>query len=271
MSFAPVKITLGGSYTLKVESNGVVQHTVRTEKFVSKPVKSNTVVDQTVKRGRVDVKLVKNSRVSDKPIKSSRVVDQTVKSSRVNDKPVLNTRVVYETAKSNNTVDRRIKSNNNSVNGSTDKKSIIKAISLDSHNSYRSRHKDTPSLTWDESLAAESQKWADNIAKMGVLKHGTTGENIYMFGTSADVDTKSACEKAVESWYAEIKNYNLKTHSQSGTVGHFTQVVWSSSKKLGVGVSKTKSNGMTKVYVVARYTPGGNMRGDYEKNVKPCK
>lgn len=48
--------------------------------------------------------------------------------------------------------------------------------------------------------------------------------------------------------------------------GHFTQVVWKESQKLGVGVARSSSG---RVYVVAQYTPPGNYLGQFQANVRP--
>ena len=45
--------------------------------------------------------------------------------------------------------------------------------------------------------------------------------------------------------------------------GHFTQVVWKASTQLGIG--KAEKNGC--IYVVGRYSPAGNMGGQYKSNV----
>ena len=45
--------------------------------------------------------------------------------------------------------------------------------------------------------------------------------------------------------------------------GHFTQVVWCGSTKLGVGIAASQKG----LYVVARYGPAGNMMGAFETNV----
>ena len=71
--------------------------------------------------------------------------------------------------------------------------------------------------------------------------------------------------------YSEVTNYNFKKHEGKGTVGHFTQVVWKTSQKVGMGVAKKTKNGMNKVYVVARYSPAGNNIGMNAGNVMPIK
>ena len=69
--------------------------------------------------------------------------------------------------------------------------------------------------------------------------------------------------------YDEIANYNFETGtSNGGEIGHFTQLVWDSSTKLGCGVAKSASGG---TFVVARYLPAGNTRGQSTKHVHELK
>ncbi|KAM4579549.1 Golgi-associated plant pathogenesis-related protein 1 [Fundulus diaphanus] len=78
---------------------------------------------------------------------------------------------------------------------------------------------------------------------------------------------KEGGKEAVDSWYGEIKDYDFsKPGHQRGTV-HFTQVVWKSSKELGVGLA---TDGRT-VFVVEQYREAGNITnpGYYKKNVLP--
>ncbi len=53
-----------------------------------------------------------------------------------------------------------------------------------------------------------------------------------------------------------------------GDTGHFTQVVWKDSKKLGVGKATGKKQNMTCTYVVARYQPRGNIVSQFKDNVQ---
>jgi len=48
--------------------------------------------------------------------------------------------------------------------------------------------------------------------------------------------------------------------------GHFSQVVWATSKEMGVGVATTRSG---QVFVVACYDPAGNFLGQFRENVPP--
>ena len=65
-------------------------------------------------------------------------------------------------------------------------------------------------------------------------------------------------------FYDEIKYYNYNAPGFSLATGHFTQVVWKSSKSIGVGVAKGLG-GTT--YVVVNYYPQGNYQGQFSAKV----
>ena len=46
--------------------------------------------------------------------------------------------------------------------------------------------------------------------------------------------------------------------------GHFTQMVWKSSQKVGIGTATTKDG---KMIIVANYKPPGNIIGEFKDNV----
>ncbi|XP_028519627.1 uncharacterized protein LOC110254426 [Exaiptasia diaphana] len=141
---------------------------------------------------------------------------------------------------------------------------------LDAHNAKRRLHGTptvtVPDLTWDDGLADEAEKWALKLAKSGKFKgsSGDYGENLYLSMGS----NSGTCEEAVQSWYDEIKDYDYKFSKETK---HFTQVVWKSSTKVGVGKATAEADGYTKTYIVARYTPAGNERNKFAENVLPLK
>ena len=49
--------------------------------------------------------------------------------------------------------------------------------------------------------------------------------------------------------------------------GHFTQLVWKSTKTVGFGVSLGTSSGFNCVYLVANYAPPGNYLNQFSQNV----
>ncbi|XP_062549524.1 Golgi-associated plant pathogenesis-related protein 1-like [Armigeres subalbatus] len=137
------------------------------------------------------------------------------------------------------------------------------AAVLEEHNRLRAKHSAAP-LTLDPAISQYAQQWANNIASRNVMQHRSNnsyGENLYAsFGR-----TNITGEEVVHSWYNEIKDYRFGQPNPGnfGQVGHFTQVVWKNSKRLGVGIAKTGNN----VYVVCNYDPPGNYGGQYAANV----
>ena len=69
------------------------------------------------------------------------------------------------------------------------------------------------------------------------------------------------CQVQLKKWDVKFSQHNLFT-GWTGC-GHFTQLVWKGSKKLGLGVAQDRSG---KRYVVAQYDPVGNIEGKYEVN-----
>ncbi|CAF1331001.1 unnamed protein product [Rotaria sordida] len=138
---------------------------------------------------------------------------------------------------------------------------------LAAHNSYRARHCAQP-LQLDDTLCRSAQDYAQKLASTNQFSHSGTkgvGENLYKAWSSTTIKINGAT--AVTSWYNEIKDYNFNNGGFSMKTGHFTQVVWRNTKKLGVGVAYA-DEGRT-VYVVAQYSPPGNYQGQYQANVRP--
>ncbi|ALC45770.1 CG31482 [Drosophila busckii] len=129
---------------------------------------------------------------------------------------------------------------------------------LDEHNRLRALH-DCPNLELDDTLSKGCDEYAKTLAAKNELVHaeGPFGENLCS-------KTGSALE-CVQLWYDEIKDYDYVKAEFSLAAGHFTQLVWKASKKLGVGWALTADNKQT--YVVARYTPPGNTAGEFKENV----
>jgi hypothetical protein len=69
------------------------------------------------------------------------------------------------------------------------------------------------------------------------------------------------------SWYDEISSYNYSSPGFSSSTGHFTQVIWSGSTQLGIGIAFSNNN--KTATVVANYYPPGNVIGSFSANVLP--
>lgn len=150
---------------------------------------------------------------------------------------------------------------------------------VDAHNAVRSLHVDTPNVQWSDEIAAGAQAWAEHLVELGEMRHASSGygENIYSAWFSGC--SFRTCSNAVLAWYKEIHDYDFSTtkaKTENAVIGHFTQVVWKASLKIGVGIAYgIKSSGNAVVYIVARYDPQGNVNmgsvSSMENNVLPSK
>jgi uncharacterized protein YkwD len=114
-----------------------------------------------------------------------------------------------------------------------------------------------PPLQWSASLAATAQAWADRCAF--VHSGGSSGENLY-----ADTGQGSA-GAVVADWVSERAAYDFSSNTCSGVCGHYTQVVWARSLRLGCGVTHCTSgspfgSGAWNLWV-CNYDPPGNFIG----------
>jgi len=131
---------------------------------------------------------------------------------------------------------------------------------LRKHNTYRARH-GAPPLSLDSSLSADAEYYARVLVSKGDLEHsnGNYGENLSIKCPGG--------KSATDGWYKEVENYNYRNPGFAQNTGHFTQIVWKGSKRLGVGKAKGKWKGYDCEFIVARYTPAGNVRGAFPENV----
>ncbi|MFV2195653.1 CAP family protein [Nocardiopsis sp. LOL_012] len=146
------------------------------------------------------------------------------------------------------------------------------AAVLDHINDYRARHS-APPLAADAGLAQGAQEWAER----GVLQHsprevnGGVGENLYI-ALSSDPGRcdERRLRSAVDMWYHEMLDYDFRTPSPQHTTHNFTQLVWKSSERIGIGIAHvSREDSMQGCMVVARFDPPGNYVGRYEENVLP--
>ncbi|XP_022220824.2 Golgi-associated plant pathogenesis-related protein 1 isoform X2 [Drosophila obscura] len=130
---------------------------------------------------------------------------------------------------------------------------------LKKHNEYRKKHS-APDLTLDQELSNGAESYAKELAEKDVFEHSKApglGENLYLTYGGDPND-------CVKEWYDEISLYDFKKPGFAMNTGHFTQVVWKSTTKLGMGKAASKGG---KIYVVGRYQPQGNILGKFEQNV----
>jgi glioma pathogenesis-related protein 2 len=146
-----------------------------------------------------------------------------------------------------------------------DGKPASKSALLNAHNNFRAKHC-VPAMTWSDSLAASAQQWASGCKMNGgaFVHSGVPGENLRWSSPPGGQGDGAV----TASWYNEIGNYNFNNPGFSPATGHFTQVVWAGSTQLGC--AKAVCGNFD--YWVCRYSPAGNITGQFPANVKPlCK
>uniref|UniRef100_A0A1I8HKH3 Copine domain-containing protein n=1 Tax=Macrostomum lignano TaxID=282301 RepID=A0A1I8HKH3_9PLAT len=140
---------------------------------------------------------------------------------------------------------------------------------LVSHNEYRAQHKAGP-LRLNPQLNRLAQDWADVLAMRDKMAHdpncssNNTGENIAMKFRIGE--TNFPGDVFTDMWYEEIDSYDWNSNEMQPECGHFTQLVWKSTTEVGFGRAVSDTG---RVYVVGRYRPPGNYKGEFRKNVLP--
>lgn len=117
-------------------------------------------------------------------------------------------------------------------------------------------------LTWSPALAEYARQWAEKLQRRGCdLQHRPRkgpdaqrhGENLY--GSTGHSPTAA---EVVETWAAEVRDYDPRSNTCKGVCGHYTQVVWRKSQRLGCAMAAC---GETEVWV-CNYDPPGNFLGE---------
>jgi pathogenesis-related protein 1 len=135
-----------------------------------------------------------------------------------------------------------------------------------------------PDLTWSPEIAEFAQQWSDSLAEdqCGAIQHRdqrTYGENIAMSGSTREGDTFTP-EDAVAGWVAEVACWEFGTINgseqcdtacvqdlNSNGCGHYTQVVWRNTERVGCGYSTCVAQGFNFQVWVCNYDPPGNFIG----------
>ncbi|CAI5534839.1 unnamed protein product [Closterium sp. Naga37s-1] len=165
---------------------------------------------------------------------------------------------------------------------------------LDPHNAARAAVGAVP-IEWDGAVAERAQAWADTLASdyncglehggMGEvaeraqawadtlrddyncgLEHGGMGEGEGQNLSGAGPAGWALNSDAVQWWVGEGKSYN-RISGDWGSCGHYSQVVWNDSRKVGCG--KAACGGDADVWA-CNYYPAGNFVGERPYVENPC-
>jgi hypothetical protein len=146
----------------------------------------------------------------------------------------------------------------------SDPQTIVQA-----HNNRRNNHC-VPAVTWSAEAAAAAQQWANGCQFQ--LVNGSPifvhDQNRAPFGENLAWGTPSlAASAAVEMWYAESAMYDFNNPVFSPATGHFTQLVWLGTREVGCAVAACNVNGQQWTLWACRYSPAGNVTGQFTQNV----
>jgi pathogenesis-related protein 1 len=154
----------------------------------------------------------------------------------------------------------------------------LKERFLWAHNNIRQQYR-LPALSWDNNLASYAQQWAQYLkdhnkcqmmhrSMAGKTEGKKYGENLGFNWTSMTLPANKFSQSpdyVVKGFAKECADYNYQKNScaKGKVCGHFTQLVWKNSKKVGCGVvtcdGAKNSYGKGRVELwVCNYDPPGN-------------
>ncbi|KAI9181083.1 hypothetical protein LWI28_011254 [Acer negundo] len=124
---------------------------------------------------------------------------------------------------------------------------------LNAHNRVRFA-KGQPPLKWDAKLARTARRWGDELRNDCEMRHSSSpyGENLFWGGRDHWTPTE-----VVKSWAKEQDYYHVRSNGcDAGQMcGHYTQIVWRSTAKIGCARQKCTGGGLL---VICNYDPPGN-------------
>ncbi|XP_023572082.1 GLIPR1-like protein 1 [Octodon degus] len=143
---------------------------------------------------------------------------------------------------------------------------------VDSHNGFRRQVNpsaaDMKYMTWDDSLAQVAKAWSkhckpehNSCLRIPHKCHNNfeyIGENIWYGGLPYFTP-----KYAVADWYNESQYFDFNDLTCSGVCGHYTQVVWANTHKVGCAVATCPNlGGPTYALFVCNYGPAGNIKNE---------
>lgn len=128
---------------------------------------------------------------------------------------------------------------------------------------------DMMEMTWDDELATVAQRWADQCN----FGHDTersvsrfqVGQNVAIRSNSNRQPKGEENRKMVQAWYDEVDLFSrneVGSYRFDFSTGHYTQVVWAKTDKVGCGVTVFQDGGFFSTLLVCNYGPAGNFQGE---------
>ncbi|KAL6909887.1 hypothetical protein ACP4OV_001546 [Aristida adscensionis] len=126
------------------------------------------------------------------------------------------------------------------------------------HNQERAADKVGP-VAWDAKVAKYAADYAAKLAGDCRMQHsgGPYGENLYQSGSK-----QASAADAVRKWVAEKAHYSYATNSRDPgqMCGHYTQVVWRKSAR--IGCARVVCGANRGVIIFCSYDPPGNFNNE---------
>ncbi|XP_026041099.1 cysteine-rich venom protein [Astatotilapia calliptera] len=139
---------------------------------------------------------------------------------------------------------------------------MVQAEIVDVHNAFRRAVQPSASdmliMSYSEEVAASAQAWVDQC----ILDHGAPSTRLlngYHLGENLFYSSSlKSWTDVINAWHSEVEHYNYPTGSTNGkSIGHYTQVIWNSSYKVGCGATLCPNN---IYYYGCHYYRAGNFR-----------
>uniref|UniRef100_A0A914W6L7 SCP domain-containing protein n=1 Tax=Plectus sambesii TaxID=2011161 RepID=A0A914W6L7_9BILA len=160
---------------------------------------------------------------------------------------------------------------------------LAQGLELDKNNHAMDPSDNMLRMTWDSSLAADSQAWACLCTNAhSTFASRNAGENLYaQYGLPTDIQSNFVA--AAAAWWKELKDNwtylpnNYFYNNSTGVVGHYTQLAWAKTFQVGCGYAQCPNTIISgqvgsAVYIVCRFrAPGNYVPAEiYHPSLVPC-
>eukprot|EP00828_Plagiopyla_frontata_P040220 TRINITY_DN538_c0_g1_i2.p1 TRINITY_DN538_c0_g1~~TRINITY_DN538_c0_g1_i2.p1 ORF type:complete len:1831 (+),score=273.59 TRINITY_DN538_c0_g1_i2:3-5495(+) len=125
-------------------------------------------------------------------------------------------------------------------------------------------------MIWDQELEQLSQAYSEQCPTghnphRNTTSYNQAGENIY-WTWSVNGNPTLINEAPVKAWFDEVANFsnssiNPFVYQSTPVIGHYTQVAWAGSDRVGCGYYKENQTATStvKIYLICNYFVAGNM------------
>ncbi|XP_051163653.1 venom allergen 3 homolog [Leptopilina boulardi] len=124
-----------------------------------------------------------------------------------------------------------------------------------------------PNMVWDQELANIAQRWANQCRpghdRCRNVYRFTVGQNVATLSNTGTSHPVNIITRLVQLWYDEVALFDsrqVERVTNFDRVGHYTQMLWATSDKLGCGFLNYQQGILNTVLLVCNYGPAGNIR-----------